>query len=131
MLFACYTVLTRRLSQEDSTPTLMIWASLATVTLLGLAAPLYLIWPTPQGCAGLAAVCLFSGVANSARIKALGLAPASLLAPFGYTQIATATLVGLLVFGDLPDTLSWAGIGVIVGSGLYVWQRERRKERQA
>ena len=131
VLFACYTVLTRRLSREDSTPTLMIWASLATVALLGLGAPLYWIWPTPQGWAGLAAVCLFSGVANSARIKALGLAPASLLAPFGYTQIATATLVGLLVFGDLPDPLSWAGIGVIVGSGLYVWHRERRKEQQA
>ena len=83
--------------------------------------------PPGAGAVDLAATRL----ANSARIKALGLAPASLLAPFGYTQIPTATLVGLLVFGDLPDTLSWAGIGDIVGSGLYVWQRERRKERQA
>jgi len=131
VLFAGYTVLTRRLSSEDSTPTLMIWASLATVTLLGLASPFFWVWPSPEGWAGLAGVCLFSGVANSARIKALGLAPASLLAPFGYTQIATATVVGLVVFGDLPDALSWAGIGVVVGSGLYVWHRERRKEQRA
>ena len=128
VLFACYTVLTRRLTTEDSTPTLMIWASLATVVVLGLASPLYWVWPGPEGWAGLAGVCLFSGIANSARIKALALAPASLLAPFGYTQIATATVVGLIVFDELPDALSWTGIAVVVGSGLYVWHRERRRE---
>lgn len=131
VLFACYTVLTRRLTTEDATPTLMIWASLATVTVLGFASPLYWVWPTAEGWAGLAGVCLLSGIANGARIKALVLAPASLLAPFGYTQIATATVVGLIVFGDLPDGLSWAGITVVVGSGLYVWHRERRRETQA
>ena len=73
----------------------------------------------------LAAIALFSGIANSARIQALAMAPASLLAPFGYTQIVTATIVGLIVFGDLPDSWSFAGIAVIVLSGLYVWHRER------
>ncbi len=131
VLFACYTVLTRRLSSEDSTPTLMIWASLATVIVLGLASPLYWVWPTHEGWAGLVGVCIFSGIANSARIKALALAPASLLAPFGYTQIATATVVGFIVFHELPDGLSWIGIAVVVGSGLYVWHRERRREARS
>lgn len=125
VLFATYTVLTRRLASDDGTATLMIWASLGTVVVLGLAAPLYWVWPGPWGWAGLLGVCLLSGTANSARIRALELAPASLLAPFGYTQIATATAAGLLVFGDLPDEVSLAGILVIVGSGLYVWHRER------
>ncbi|MBC6440606.1 MAG: DMT family transporter [Rhodospirillales bacterium] len=125
VLFAFYTVLTRKVSADDPAPNSMVWAALATVTVLALASPNY--WEAPSGSEwlGLVGIAVFSGVANSARIKALGLAPASVLAPFGHTQIVTATLVGLVVFDDLPDALSFAGIGIIVGAGLYVWHRER------
>ncbi|MDG2482988.1 MAG: DMT family transporter, partial [Alphaproteobacteria bacterium] len=117
VLFALYTVLTRRLARDDPAPNLMLWASLATVLVLGLAAPIYWVTPDLEGWLGLLAVAAFSGLANSCRIIALSLAPASLLAPFGYTQIATATLVGLVVFGHLPDALSFAGIAVVCASG--------------
>ena len=102
-----------------------VWAALATVTVLGVASPAYWVAPDWVGWVALGAIALFSGIANSARIQALAMAPASLLAPFGYTQIVTATIVGLIVFGDLPDGWSFAGIAVIVLSGLYVWHRER------
>lgn len=125
VLFALYTVLTRKVSADDPAPNSMVWAALATVTVLGVAGPAYWVAPDWVGWLALGAIALFSGVANSARIQALAMAPASLLAPFGYTQIVTATVVGLIVFGDLPDGWSFAGIAVIVLSGLYVWHRER------
>jgi len=50
---------------------------------------------------------------------------AGILAPFQYLEIVGATAVGYLVFGDLPDALTWLGVAIILGSGLYVYRRER------
>ena len=43
-----------------------------------------------------------------------------------YFEIVSATLFGWLVFADFPDPVKWLGIGIIVGSGLYIIWRERR-----
>ncbi len=59
-------------------------------------------------------------------VKAFDYAPAAWLAPVGFAEIVGATLVGFFAFGDLPDAVSWVGIAVIVGSGLYISLRERR-----
>ncbi|MDF1524021.1 MAG: DMT family transporter [Trueperaceae bacterium] len=59
-------------------------------------------------------------------VKAFDHAPAAWLAPVGFAEIVGATLVGFVAFGDLPDAVSWLGIAVIVGSGLYISLRERR-----
>lgn len=56
---------------------------------------------------------------------------ASLLAPFQYLEIVGATVVGLLVFGDFPDALTWLGTAIILGSGVYVFHRERKAAGQA
>jgi drug/metabolite transporter (DMT)-like permease len=58
-------------------------------------------------------------------IKAFDFAPASLLAPFTYSEIVMTALLGFVVFGDFPDTWTWAGIAVIVASGVYISLRER------
>ena len=56
---------------------------------------------------------------------ALRMAPAATIAPLQYLEIVAATGLGYWIFGDFPDPLTWAGIAVIVGSGLYVFARER------
>lgn len=58
-------------------------------------------------------------------------APSSLLAPLHYLEIVSAALLGWLIFGDFPDLLTWAGIAVIVGSGLYIIRREQILVREA
>lgn len=55
--------------------------------------------------------------------------PASTLAPLHYLELPMAVLLGYLVFGDFPNALTWAGIVIIVGSGLYVIHREQRAAR--
>ena len=57
-------------------------------------------------------------------IQALRIAPASLIAPFTYSQIIWALILGYLVFGDVPDGWMLAGCAVIIGSGLFVFYRE-------
>jgi drug/metabolite transporter (DMT)-like permease len=53
-------------------------------------------------------------------------AEASVLAPFQYLEILGATLIGFLAFGDVPDEITILGTFVILGSGMYVFHRERR-----
>ena len=64
------------------------------------------------------------GLGHLILIRALTVAPASLLAPFIYTQIVWALILGYLVFGDVPDAWMLLGATVIVASGLYVLYRE-------
>ena len=63
-------------------------------------------------------------------IRALELERASTLSPIGYLQLLWVTLLGFVVFGDLPDVHAVLGMLIIVGSGLYVaWgHRYRRRE---
>ncbi|GAA0786802.1 DMT family transporter [Marinobacterium sediminicola] len=57
-------------------------------------------------------------------------APASLLAPFQYLEIISATALGYLLFNDYPDTITWLGTAIILASGLYLFQRERRSRQR-
>ena len=53
------------------------------------------------------------------------LAPASVVAPFSYSSLIWATLLGFLVWQELPDAMTWVGASLIVGAGLYIFFRER------
>ena len=47
-----------------------------------------------------------------------------MLAPFSYSQMVGAGLIGFLVFGDVPNMTSIGGAALVVASGLFVWYRE-------
>ncbi len=70
-----------------------------------------------------------SGYAHMLVVRAFRLAPLSLLAPFQYFEIISATLLGYAVFGDFPNLSKWIGISIIVGSGLFIIWRERVQSR--
>ena len=58
--------------------------------------------------------------------QAYRLCEAALVAPLEYVAMPMAIFWGLTVFGDWPDTVSWIGIGFILGAGLYMVWRETR-----
>lgn len=51
----------------------------------------------------------------------------SIIAPFRYAFIPYAILVGWLIWGDVPDTLTVVGIVIVVGTGVYTFHRERKR----
>ena len=59
-------------------------------------------------------------------VFALQRADAGLLAPFQYLEVVTASLLGYLIFNDIPKDTTIAGVTIIIGSGLYLIHRERR-----
>jgi drug/metabolite transporter (DMT)-like permease len=131
-------VITRRL--PTGVPTVLVTAStlLVLTTLTGIAS---LILPTAPvrgpTLALLAVAAVLVVLGNIAIIVAFRDTDVSAVSPFRYTVIVWAVIVGYLVFGDLPQGLTWVGIGLIVGSGLYsiyretVAARERRAIRAA
>lgn len=82
-----------------------------------------------QAWACLAGVGVAASVSHLSMTYALRFAPSATLAPLGYLEIPVVTVLGYLVFADLPDPLAWVGIGVISAAGLYVIHRERRAAR--
>lgn len=138
--FALYMLVTRRLSREVHPVPMQFHTALVAgvlcLPLLGLgtwAGEPSLDFTPPRGIFWLWVFCvgLASAVSHMAMTYALKFAPSSTLAPLHYLEIVTATLFGFMVFSDFPGGLTWAGIGVIVGSGLYVIHRERQLVRQA
>ena len=57
-------------------------------------------------------------------------APANLLAPFQYLEIIGASTLGFLVFGDVPANTTFAGVSIIIVSGLYLFHREQISARR-
>ena len=72
----------------------------------------------------------FGGLAHFIIIIAHRYAPASLLAPFYYTQIVWSVLAGFLMFGDIPDHYTILGAAVVISGGLYLMTREARARRK-
>jgi drug/metabolite transporter (DMT)-like permease len=61
-------------------------------------------------------------------IMALRVGDISAVAPFRYTALVWAVVIGYLVFGELPDAMMLIGAFVIVGSGMYALYRERIRD---
>lgn len=55
----------------------------------------------------------------------------TLVAPFRYSGLLFALVLGYLVWGEVPNTLAWGGIALLIGSGLYALHNERRHSRAA
>lgn len=83
------------------------------------------IWPVGFAWLWLFGVGLWGAISHICMTYALKFAPSATLAPLHYLEIVSAVALGYWIFGDFPNALTWAGIGVIVASGLYVIYRER------
>jgi drug/metabolite transporter (DMT)-like permease len=76
------------------------------------------------------ALYLFGGLCMSLGIVCMAMgfryAPASVAAPFHYTQMIWGILLGYYIFGDMPDIWTLAGAAIVIASGLYLIHRENR-----
>jgi S-adenosylmethionine uptake transporter len=73
----------------------------------------------------LALVGLLAAVGHLVITSAFKHADASVLAPFQYSELITAALLGWFLFGDIPLSTTWLGASILVASGLYIFHRER------
>ena len=102
-LYASYQIATRVLSTVDSGATTLFYSGAVGAVALSLAVPFVWVPPTPAQWGMLALVGVLGSAAHMCIIRALTLAPASLLQPFAYVQLPCMVALGFVVFGDFPD----------------------------
>jgi drug/metabolite transporter (DMT)-like permease len=87
--------------------------------------------PTAMSWLVLLAAALAVALGSHFLILAYRMAETSAVAPFRFTSVPFAILVGWLIWGQVPDSIAMAGIVIVVGSGLYMMHRERAARRAA
>lgn len=121
VFFALFQLFTRRLGAAGELPsTTLAW----TLAIGGLVATpvAALTWEPVDGETWLLMIGLGAvfGVAQTLMIRAFAHAPAAVLTPFSYAQIIAAVIFGILVFGAVPDTLTFVGMALIIAAGIAV-----------
>ncbi len=104
---------------------LVVWQFAGAGLIGGATLPWVFLWP---GLTDLLLLFLLGVTAMAcfvAMTRALALAPASALAPFQYSAILWASVLGWLIWRDAPSPAIWIGNAIIVASGLIVLRAER------
>lgn len=129
VMFALYTVMTRRVARADNTATMMLYVG-GTGLVLSSAVGIFFWEPLTLEAWGLVAILWVTTTGGHFLVmKSLSFAPASVLQPFNYLSLPWAITLSFIMFGHLIDFVSLIGALVIVGAGLTVWARERRNKR--
>ena len=102
-------------------------------SLLVAIVPAIAVWrePTWREWLLLAGVGLVGVTAHALFLKAFRTGEASFIAPFDYTKLVFALLIGFLLFDEVPDAWTLGGAAVIVASTFYIARREARQARLA
>ncbi|MDR5654847.1 DMT family transporter [Ruixingdingia sedimenti] len=123
---AVNSVITRRISAQESRATMLIFPMLAQFGATAVALPFVYVPVAGADLVlmGLVAAGAFLGML--AMITAFRFAEALVVAPMHYSQILWAVFYGYVFFHETPHTLTFLGAAIIIGSGLYILLREGR-----
>ena len=123
--YSFYALSTRKLAGLDPPLVTLFFTGAVGLVVSSLALPFVWITPRLDEWGLMALMGLVSAFGHYCVIRASERAPAPLLAPLGYIEIISATLLGFWLFGDLPDQMTWLGMAIIVASGLVIAWREK------
>ena len=124
--YASAMLVTRRLAAHD--PSLMTAAltALIGVVIYSVVIPFTWVQPAAADWPLLALMGFIAAIGHFMIVQAHRLATASQLAPYGYTEIVSAIVIGLIAFGDIPSPIVWLGIALIVASGIAAMRLKAR-----
>lgn len=134
LCFALAMLLTRRMSRTETNAAMLTYSTGGACL---ISSPfMIMVWqPTePVHLAILVGLGCIGGCAAYFMIRAYRHAPAAVIAPFEYTGLIWAAIIGWIVWRDQPHPAVWAGAALIAAAGVYIAQREaavRRRELAA
>jgi len=131
VVYALLMITTRAFKSTESTAALMLYPQLG-MSLTGIVlAPYFWVTPSLSDVGLFALAGLFGSVGVMCLTHAFRLGPAAVISPFEYSALIWATLLGFLLWGELPDAITLVGAGIVISSGLYIIYRETVKVGRA
>ncbi len=134
---AASVIQTRHLTKSETTSSIVFYFSLICAIAALLTAPFGWLRPNSVELAALVATGFLGGLGHILLTESYRYAPASIIAPFDYTSMIFALVLGYLLFGEIPTTMIVIGSTIIAAAGLFVIWREhqiataRRREADA
>ena len=121
---ACAILLVRKLSITETTTSIAFYSNVTAVVLTGIVFSPTFVLPNLWDLVLMAASGLIGGTALLVLIAAYRRSPAALVAPFQYSQMLWAILLGALVWSNFPEPVMLVGASIVTGSGLFILYRE-------
>lgn len=123
-------IVTRRISAEESSELILFYSTAAVMT-VGVLGAFIFPWQMPiaEDWALFALLGVLNGGAHYMMIEAHRWAEASVIAPFRYSALIWAFILGYFLWGDIPDAWLLSGSALVVASGLYILHRETRAKQ--
>lgn len=119
----------RQIADTERGPTIVFYFTLGGVAIGLVGSAFGWVTPDPLTLAMLVVAGLIGGVGQLFLTEALRQAPIGVIAPFDYTQLIWAALLGLVIWGELPHPLTLVGAVVVAASGVYILRRELMRFR--
>jgi drug/metabolite transporter (DMT)-like permease len=131
LLFGLSQVLVRRLARHETDAAILVYqnAGMLAVGVLGL--PFVWVPISALELAGIAAMSVVLTIGQVCTVKAFRAAPVGVVAPFHYTELIWATLIGYVFWAEFPEPHVWAGAAIVVAAGLYMIWREAAASKVA
>jgi drug/metabolite transporter (DMT)-like permease len=123
VFYALYQIITRVISHRTDPINTVFYTAIVGGVCMSLILPFFWQPPTGEQWLLLVVVGLLGGLGHWAIIMAYQRAEAPLVAPFAYTELIWASLMGIALFRDFPDVWTIVGAGVIAASGIYILKR--------
>ena len=117
---------TRRLTDSETTSSIVFYFSLICMLIGAVTLPFAWHSPTWPELAALVAIGFIGGISHIFLTESYRYAAASVVAPFDYMAMLWAFIFGYAIFGEVPTTYVCAGSAIVTASGLFVIWRERR-----
>jgi drug/metabolite transporter (DMT)-like permease len=117
---------TRRLTQSERTSSIVFYFSLICALAGLVTLPFDWLTPTLPELAALITAGLLGGIAHILVTESYRHASASVVAPFDYTSMIWALVLGYVFFDEVPNAMVFIGSAIITAAGLFVIWRERQ-----
>jgi len=116
----------RQLGRTEAAVTTVFYFTVIGAAIFGACLPFVWVRPEPLEWLALVGVGILGGLSQFVMTSAYRHAPAALLAPFSYSSILWGTLLGYLLWDQLPGSRMLLGLAIVIASGLYIMYRETR-----
>ena len=131
VFYALWMLTTRTMAEDESSLGMLFYATIFFVLAGGCLAPMEWVTPSAQDLLVLAGLSIVAMAGLLMLIHSYRLAQASILAPFDYTSMVWAVLLGWFVWNELPGPWVIAGTVLVVIAGLIIVHREARMPHHA